>query len=103
MGTGTIEDGNRLWILVIAKCWRPGSYPWPSLYGTYLRATDYLILYSVGLSLGSVLRRRRCTFTGGVEIARLLSIVQLSMLTPVDLLEEVGLADTVRTHYETQN
>lgn len=44
--------------------------------------------------------RARCTFTGGVEIARLPGVVQLSMLAPVDLLEATGLADTVRAHYD---
>lgn len=43
--------------------------------------------------------RARCTFTGGVEIARLPGVVQLSMLVPVDLLETAGLADVVQTHY----
>ncbi|MFU1781523.1 acetamidase/formamidase family protein [Haloarcula japonica] len=44
--------------------------------------------------------RARCTFTGGVEIARLPGVVQLSMLAPMDLLEEQGLADTVREQYD---
>ncbi|AUG47465.1 acetamidase [Haloarcula taiwanensis] len=43
--------------------------------------------------------RARCTFTGGVEIARLPGVVQLSMLAPMSLLEERGLADTVREQY----
>lgn len=50
-----------------------------------------------GVSEGEV--RARCTFTGGVEIARLPGVVQLSMLAPVELLEDAGLADTVRAHY----
>ncbi|MGM0590520.1 MAG: acetamidase/formamidase family protein [Halobacteriota archaeon] len=50
-----------------------------------------------GISEGEV--RSRCTFTGGVEIARLPGVVQLSMLTPMELLEDVGLAGTVRDHY----
>ena len=53
-----------------------------------------------GITEGEV--RARCTFTGGVEIARLPGVVQLSMLAPVDLLEEAGLADTVHAHYESQ-
>jgi len=44
--------------------------------------------------------RARCTFTGGVEIARLPGVVQLSMLTPIDLLESVGLAETVSNKYD---
>ncbi|GAB6860529.1 acetamidase/formamidase family protein [Haloplanus litoreus] len=44
--------------------------------------------------------RARCTFTGGVEIARLPGVVQLSMLAPMDRLESVGLADTVREQYD---
>ena len=43
--------------------------------------------------------RARCTFTGGVEIARLPGVVQLSMLVPMETLEAVGLADTVRAQY----
>jgi acetamidase/formamidase len=44
--------------------------------------------------------RGRCTFTGGVEIARLPGVVQLSMLAPIEKLEAVGLADTVRAQYD---
>ena len=44
--------------------------------------------------------RGRCTFTGGVEIARLPGIVQLTMLAPMERLEACGLADLVRTHYD---
>jgi len=43
--------------------------------------------------------RARCTFTGGVEIARLPGVVQLSMLAPMDRLEDVGLAETLRAKY----
>ena len=51
-----------------------------------------------GITEGEV--RGRCTFTGGVEIARLPGVVQLSMLTPLDLLEECGLADVVQQKYD---
>jgi len=44
--------------------------------------------------------RARCTFTGGVEIARLPGVVQLSMLAPMETLEDVGLADAVRAQYD---
>jgi acetamidase/formamidase len=44
--------------------------------------------------------RARCTFSGGVEIARLPGVVQLSMLAPMETLEDVGLADTVRAQYD---
>jgi len=44
--------------------------------------------------------RARCTFSGGVEIARLPGVVQLSMLAPMEKLEDVGLADTVRAQYD---
>ena len=44
--------------------------------------------------------RGRCTFTGGVEIGRLPGVVQLTMLAPMDVLEERGLADLVRKQYE---
>jgi len=43
--------------------------------------------------------RGRCTFTGGVEIARLPGMVQLTMLAPTDRLDEVGLLGTVREQY----
>ena len=44
--------------------------------------------------------RARCTFSGGVEIARLPGVVQLSMLAPMEKLEDVGLANTVRAQYD---
>jgi acetamidase/formamidase len=44
--------------------------------------------------------RARCTFSGGVEIARLPGVVQLSMLAPMDRLADVGLAETVRAQYD---
>ena len=44
--------------------------------------------------------RARCTFSGGVEIARLPGVVQLSMLAPMETLEDVGLADAVRAQYD---
>lgn len=50
-----------------------------------------------GISEGEV--RSRCTFSGGVEIARLPGVVQLTMLAPTDLLEAVGLAETVQAQY----
>jgi acetamidase/formamidase len=43
--------------------------------------------------------RARCTFTGGVEIGRLPGVVQLTMLAPMDRLEERGLATLVRSQY----
>jgi acetamidase/formamidase len=43
--------------------------------------------------------RGRCTFTGGVEIARLPGVVQLTLLAPMELLAERGLADLVRDQY----
>ena len=49
------------------------------------------------MSLGEV--RSRCTFTGGVEIARLPGVVQLTMLAPMETLEERGLAPYVREQY----
>ncbi|MFD1642852.1 acetamidase/formamidase family protein [Halohasta litorea] len=52
----------------------------------------------LGMTEGEV--RARCTFTGGVEIARLPGVVQLSMLVPTDLLEEIGLDSVVRDHYD---
>jgi acetamidase/formamidase len=57
------------------------------------RASDLL-----GMGEGEV--RGRCTFTGGVEIARLPGVVQLSMLAPMDVLEECGLDDAVREQYD---
>ena len=51
-----------------------------------------------GMTEGEV--RARCTFTGGVEIARLPGVVQLSMLVPTEVLEEAGLDSVVREHYD---
>jgi acetamidase/formamidase len=51
----------------------------------------------LGLTEGEI--RARCTFTGGVEIARLPGVVQLTMLVPTDLLDETGLLGTVRSQY----
>ncbi|MGA9401913.1 acetamidase/formamidase family protein, partial [Haladaptatus sp.] len=45
--------------------------------------------------------RARCTFTGGVEIGRLPGVVQLTMLAPMDRLEDRGLADLVRAQYDS--
>ncbi|WP_049935162.1 acetamidase/formamidase family protein [Haloplanus natans] len=52
----------------------------------------------LGMTEGEV--RARCTFSGGVEIARLPGVVQLSMLAPMDRLADVGLADAVRAQYD---
>jgi acetamidase/formamidase len=43
--------------------------------------------------------RTRCTFTGGVEIGRLPGLVQLTMLAPMDTLEERGIDHLVRAQY----
>ncbi|MFD1599125.1 acetamidase/formamidase family protein [Halobellus rarus] len=56
------------------------------------RAGDLL-----GMSEGEV--RTRCTFTGGVEIGRLPGVVQLTMLAPMDVLDDRGLAHLVREQY----
>jgi len=50
-----------------------------------------------GITEGEV--RARCTFTGGVQIGRLPGVVQLDMLVPAAMLDGVGLADVVTTHY----
>ena len=50
-----------------------------------------------GMTEGEI--RGRCTFTGGVEIARLPGVVQLSMLAPMDVLEECGLREVVSEQY----
>ena len=50
-----------------------------------------------GITEGEV--RARCTFTGGVQIGRLPGVVQLNMLVPAAMLDGVGLADVVTTHY----
>lgn len=43
--------------------------------------------------------RNRCTISGGVDIARLPGAVQLTMLTPLDYLDRVGLGAVVRQQY----
>ncbi|MFC6614326.1 acetamidase/formamidase family protein [Halopenitus salinus] len=57
------------------------------------RAGDLL-----GMSEGEV--RTRCTFTGGVEIGRLPGVVQLTMLAPMDVLEDRGIGHLVREQYD---
>ena len=57
------------------------------------RAGDLL-----GMSEGEV--RTRCTFTGGVGIGRLPGVVQLTMLAPMDVLEDRGIAHLVREQYD---
>jgi acetamidase/formamidase len=52
----------------------------------------------LGMSEGEI--RTRCTFTGGVEVGRLPGVVQLTMLAPMDILEEQGLASLVRSQYD---
>lgn len=43
--------------------------------------------------------RNRVTITGGVEIGRLPGMVQVSLQVPLHILERVGLASIVKTHY----
>lgn len=43
--------------------------------------------------------RNRSTFSGGVEIARLPGVVQLSLMVPIELLENCGIAPYVREQY----
>jgi formamidase len=52
----------------------------------------------LGMSEGEI--RTRCTFTGGVEIGRLPGVVQLTMLAPMDVLEDQGLAHLARDQYD---
>jgi acetamidase/formamidase len=52
----------------------------------------------LGMSEGEI--RTRCTFTGGVEVGRLPGVVQLTMLAPMDILDEQGLASLVRRQYD---
>ena len=51
----------------------------------------------LGMSEGEV--RGRCTFTGGVEIGRLPGVVQLTMLAPMAILEDRGIAHLVEEQY----
>lgn len=52
----------------------------------------------LGISQAEV--RNRCTISGGVEIARLPGVVQLSMLVPMERLDRLGLGELVRRHYK---
>lgn len=52
----------------------------------------------LGMSEGEI--RTRCTFTGGVEVGRLPGVVQLTMLSPMEVLEDQGLAHLVRAQYD---
>ena len=51
----------------------------------------------LGMSQAEV--RNRCTISGGVEIARLPGVVQLTMLVPLDRLDKAGLGGLVREQY----
>jgi formamidase len=51
----------------------------------------------LGMSLEEV--KNRVTVTGAVEIARLPGVVTVSMLVPIQKLEELGLADLVKEQY----
>ncbi|HEY76967.1 MAG TPA: acetamidase/formamidase family protein [Thermoflexia bacterium] len=51
----------------------------------------------LGMSKEEVLNR--VTLTGGVEIGRLPGVVTVTMMAPLARLEEVGLADLVRSQY----
>ncbi len=52
----------------------------------------------LGMSLGEV--KNRVTITGAIEIGRLPGVVTISMLVPLQKLEELGLANFVREQYE---
>ncbi len=55
----------------------------------------------LGMSRAEV--RNRCTIGGGVEIARLPGVVQLTMLAPLDRLDRVGLGGLVRAQYHLED
>lgn len=67
---------------------------------TINEATDNAIARAaalLGMSQAEV--RNRCTISGGVDIARLPGAVQLTMLTPLEALDRVGLGEVVRSQY----
>jgi len=43
--------------------------------------------------------KNRVTITGGIEIGRLPGVVHISMLTPIDRLEHIGIAHLVKEQY----
>jgi acetamidase/formamidase len=51
----------------------------------------------LGMSLDEV--RNRVTISGGVKIGRLRGVVQVNILVPLEKLEKIGLAETVRNQY----
>jgi formamidase len=51
----------------------------------------------LGISQAEV--RNRCTISGGIEIARLPGVVQLTMLAPLDLLDRAGLGNLAQRQY----
>jgi acetamidase/formamidase len=68
---------------------------------TINEATDNAIeraAHLLGISQAQV--RNRSTISGAVEIARLPGAVQLTMLTPLDLLDRIGLGALVRAQYD---
>jgi acetamidase/formamidase len=67
---------------------------------TINEATDNAIARAarlLGITQAEV--RNRCTISGGVDIARLPGAVQLTMLTPLDELDRLGLGAIVRQQY----
>ena len=51
------------------------------------------------LSMSQEEVQNRVTFSGAVEIGRLPGVVGVTMLAPLDKLEELGLADLVKRQY----
>ena len=51
------------------------------------------------LSMSTEEVQNRVTFSGAVEIGRLPGVVTVTMLAPLDRLEEVGLAELIRSQY----
>lgn len=52
----------------------------------------------LGMSEGEI--RTRATITGGVEVGRLPGVVQLTLLVPMEILEDRGIAHLVRSQYD---
>jgi len=50
-----------------------------------------------GMELDEV--KNRCTITGEAKISRISGVVQLTMLTPVSILDKIGIGDIVREMY----
>lgn len=56
---------------------------------------------TTGLAYNEILNR--CTITGSIDISRLPGTVRATFLCPMPILEQLGIADLVRQHYQLES